>query len=149
MITMIIAAGIIGIIFLVFKLFGIAVIVTTHCIKSFLQGYRQGIKGDIETEATADSKPPTVSEALKESASDRWKAYKEKMDLPYYIRDQLEALEAAIENIYIRLSELEEERKYTFNQSRLIEIDKKTASLKYEAAKKAESIEKIIAKYRA
>lgn len=144
---MLLAAGIIGIVILIFKAAGIAVIVVVHCIKSFLSGYRKGYNGE-HIEYT-EQPPPTVSEALKESASDRWKAYKEKMDLPYYIKDQLEALEAAIENIYIRLSELEEERKYTFNQSRLIEIDKKTASLKYEAAKKAESIEKIIARYRA
>lgn len=146
MLTMLLAAGIIGIVFLIFKVFGVAVIVVTHCIKSFLTGYRKGYNGDY-IEYTEEP-PPTVSEALKENAASRWKEYKKSLELPYYIADQITALEAQIENVYVRISELEAERTYTFNQSRLIEIDKKAAALQLEAARKTETIEKLIAKYR-
>lgn len=146
MLTMLIAAGIIGLVILIFKAAGIALIVVVHCIKSLLSGYRKGYNGE-HIEYTEES-PPTVSEALKENAASRWKAYKKSLELPYYIADQISALEAQIENVYVRISELEAEREYTFNQSRLIEIDKKTAALQLEAARKTETIEKLIAKYR-
>lgn len=68
-------------------------------------------------------------------------------DTPYYIKDQLQALEDMTEGIYIRIKMLQDERETTFNNIRKLEIDEKVAQLQLRAAKKQQEIDKLKSKY--
>ena len=85
-------------------------------------------------------------ERIKARSAEKLAEYS-KVSAPYYIADQVKALEETIENIYCTIADLEKQRDYTFNQAELMHIDKQTARLKLDAAKKMETLEKLYQKY--
>lgn len=66
---------------------------------------------------------------------------------PYYIEDQLDALDNIINGLYAKIDLLEEERNITFNHLRKLEIDNKINRLKLSAAKKEQEAERLRNRY--
>ena len=132
-------------------------------LKSALRVIR-GIKADcnvtfspdlqeaVKRYATAEKK--RLEEERNKESQERTLTYKaeglrrkEAVNVPYYVSDQLEALDDIIGGLYARIALLEEERSITFNDIRKLEIDEKIAKLRLSAAKKEQEADRLRSKY--
>ncbi len=75
-----------------------------------------------------------------------YKAMKDDLT-PYYVSDQLEALDGLINSLYARIELLRDEREATFNPLQQMEIDEKINKLLLQAAKKEQEADKLRSKY--
>lgn len=82
----------------------------------------------------------------KEDAKRRFNEMKPDL-MPYYVSDQLEALDGLITSLYARIELLREEQTTTFNDLHKFELEEKINKLLLQASKKEQEADRIRTKY--
>ena len=122
--------------------------IKSHCNVDIIPDLREEVEKYKRISKRSSELAPGMysSPDYKEDAKQRFNEIKPDL-MPYYVADQLEALDGLITSLYARIELLKEEQNATFNDLNKFELEEKINKLLLQASKKEQEADKIRTKY--